>query len=107
MLLLAIALIVIGPQKLPETARTIGKTVAQFRAYTNELKQTLNLQEQLGLDPTSYRSSSAGTVHLIRDLEPARPAEPGGPVVQLGASKTGPEATSDRQGEEQDERNTD
>jgi Tat protein translocase TatB subunit len=35
-----IALIVFGPRKLPQMAKTIGKTMADFRRTTNEFKST-------------------------------------------------------------------
>jgi Tat protein translocase TatB subunit len=35
-----IALIVLGPRKLPEVARKIGRTMADFRQTTNEFKRT-------------------------------------------------------------------
>lgn len=35
-----IGLIVLGPRKLPELAKTIGKTMADFRKITNEFKST-------------------------------------------------------------------
>lgn len=35
-----IALIVFGPRKLPQMAKTIGKTMADFRKTTNEFKST-------------------------------------------------------------------
>lgn len=44
-----VALIVFGPRKLPEMARMIGKTMADFRRTTNEFKSTwekeVNLEE--------------------------------------------------------------
>jgi Tat protein translocase TatB subunit len=35
-----VALIVFGPRKLPQLAKTIGKTMADFRKVTNEFKST-------------------------------------------------------------------
>jgi TatA/E family protein of Tat protein translocase len=41
LLILAVALIVFGPRKLPEIGRTIGKALGEFRKATDELKSTL------------------------------------------------------------------
>lgn len=35
-----VGLIILGPRKLPELAKTIGKTMADFRKITNEFKST-------------------------------------------------------------------
>jgi sec-independent protein translocase protein TatA/sec-independent protein translocase protein TatB len=42
-LLLALALILIGPKKLPEVAKGMGKGYAEFRKYMNELKEAVNV----------------------------------------------------------------
>jgi len=43
-LILALALIVLGPDKLPETARKIAKIVGDLRRTTEELKRELELE---------------------------------------------------------------
>lgn len=42
LLILAIALIVVGPSKLPDLARALGRGYAEFKKATNELKATLD-----------------------------------------------------------------
>ena len=40
-IILVIALIVIGPQKLPELAKSLGKGLAEFKKATDDFKQTI------------------------------------------------------------------
>ena len=46
-LILAIALIVFGPRKLPEIGRSIGKGIREFRQATTEMQKTINLDEEI------------------------------------------------------------
>ncbi len=39
--ILVIALIVIGPKKLPEIAKVLGKTFAEFKRATEEIKNSV------------------------------------------------------------------
>jgi sec-independent protein translocase protein TatA len=43
-----IALIIFGPRKLPELGRSLGKSIAEFKRASNELKSTL--EEEIRLD---------------------------------------------------------
>jgi Tat protein translocase TatB subunit len=45
--ILVIALIVIGPKKLPDLARTLGKGMAEFRKATQEIKENLDMDEDI------------------------------------------------------------
>ncbi len=40
--ILAIALIVIGPKKLPEIARSLGKGLAEFKRATEDMKRNID-----------------------------------------------------------------
>jgi TatA/E family protein of Tat protein translocase len=42
-IIMVIALIVIGPSKLPELARALGKGMAEFRKATQEIKDSLDI----------------------------------------------------------------
>lgn len=51
-LILIVALVVVGPQRLPELGRTIGKTLREFRKIQNDVKDTLKFD--LHDDPETY-----------------------------------------------------
>jgi Tat protein translocase TatB subunit len=57
LLILALALIVLGPKKLPELARALGKGMAEFRRATDELKDELRQMEH------EIDESSAAPIH--------------------------------------------
>jgi len=44
-IILVIALIVIGPSKLPDLAKALGKGLAEFRKATQEIKESLDVEE--------------------------------------------------------------
>lgn len=43
-LIAAVALVVLGPKKLPDLARSLGKGFAEFKRATNELKSAIDLE---------------------------------------------------------------
>jgi sec-independent protein translocase protein TatB len=47
LLILAIALIVIGPKKLPDLAKSLGRAFAEFKRATSELKDSLEIDSEL------------------------------------------------------------
>ena len=61
-LILAIALIIFGPARIPEIARTLGKTVRALRKATSDLTTTvtreLNMEEEKDRPPRSETTSS-------------------------------------------------
>jgi TatA/E family protein of Tat protein translocase len=59
LVILVVALIVFGPTRLPELARSLGRAMAEFRRASTDLRQTFNESLQ---DP--------------RPPEPATPAPP-------------------------------
>ena len=46
-IIFVIALIIIGPKKLPDLARALGKGMAEFRKATNEIKSNLDVEDEL------------------------------------------------------------
>lgn len=47
LLILAIALIVIGPKKLPDLAKSLGRAMREFKKATNEFKETMQIDGEL------------------------------------------------------------
>ncbi len=45
--ILVVALVVLGPQRLPELARTLGKAMAELRRQTNDVMEEFQLQAML------------------------------------------------------------
>ena len=62
LVILAIALIVFGPKKLPELAKTIGKAMGELKKTTEEVKESVGIKDLEGL-----RSNLTG-VDLLADL---------------------------------------
>ena len=56
-IILVVALIVFGPRKLPELGRSLGKSLAEFKRASNELKNTLD--EEIRLE--ERRTTQPGT----------------------------------------------
>ncbi|PID40253.1 MAG: hypothetical protein CR984_04170 [Proteobacteria bacterium] len=45
-LILAVALIVIGPQKLPDLAKSLGKAMGEFKKATRDLKESIQIDTE-------------------------------------------------------------
>lgn len=46
-LILAIALIVLGPKKLPDLAKSLGRALREFKKATSELKESITVDNEL------------------------------------------------------------
>ena len=56
LLIAVVALIFLGPRKLPQIAKTIGKTMAEFRNATNEFKETWQREVDLEEEAEALRT---------------------------------------------------
>ena len=71
-IIFVIALIIFGPRKLPELGKSLGKSIAEFKRASNELRNTL--EEEIRVDeqrqktrrPRSRRHSTAPLVRRAR-----------------------------------------
>ncbi|MFW6324447.1 MAG: Sec-independent protein translocase protein TatB [Desulfovibrionales bacterium] len=44
LIILVVALLILGPKKLPEIARSLGKGMAEFRRMSNDVKRTIDME---------------------------------------------------------------
>jgi sec-independent protein translocase protein TatA len=73
LVILVIALIIFGPRKLPELGKSLGKSLAEFKKASNELRNTLEeeirIEEQRDKDvkaqpPAATEAAAPPTGHV-------------------------------------------
>lgn len=80
LLIFGLALIVLGPEKLPKLAQQVGRWVGRARAMARQFRDQLeeeahNLETKVSIDPD-----------IDTSLEPKRPATPGTPPAPSAAT---------------------
>jgi sec-independent protein translocase protein TatB len=58
-IILIIALLVIGPRKLPDLAKSLGKAFREFKSATEDLKQNFDLETLTREEPPPIPKKSA------------------------------------------------
>ncbi len=82
-LILAIALIVIGPKKLPDLAKSLGRAMNEFKKATREIKESIDVDGDLKDvkksfdDLNSDLRSSINPLHGDTAQAPPEATEPG------------------------------
>jgi sec-independent protein translocase protein TatB len=77
MVIAVVALVVLGPEKLPKTARTLGHLFGRLQRYVGEVKADINrelaledlkkLQAEVNTAATDFQSSLAVTAKEVED----------------------------------------
>ena len=62
-IIFVIALIFFGPRKLPELGRSLGKSLAEFKRASNELKNTLEEEIRVEDQKASVEAARAAAQH--------------------------------------------
>lgn len=73
-LILAIALIVIGPKKLPDLAKSLGRAMNEFKRATREIKESIDVNDDLKDVKKSFDDLQTDLKASINPLDSA-PAE--------------------------------
>ena len=82
-LILALALIVLGPKRLPEIARALGKGLAEFRRATDELKEEFRHVEQ-EIEQASAQATPDNDLFLAKKTEPSPAPSSSPPAAESG-----------------------
>jgi TatA/E family protein of Tat protein translocase len=53
LIILVVALLVLGPQKLPELAKALGRAMGEFKRATRDLRETMDLDNLDVTEPSS------------------------------------------------------
>jgi sec-independent protein translocase protein TatA len=81
-IIFVIALIIFGPRKLPELGRSLGKSIAEFKKASNELKSTLEEEIRLEEQRSTIEASKAATPVAAAPTATVPHADP---IVERGA----------------------
>jgi len=80
LVILVVALVVLGPKRLPEVARALGKAMAEFRRQTTDIMDEFQVQAMLEDEPPKHPAKPApvpGTTPTMpAAAAPAVPAKP-------------------------------
>jgi Tat protein translocase TatB subunit len=95
LVILAIALIVLGPKRLPELARSLGRGLAEFRRASTDLRREfLDVAEDARIDPEPPARASEEESSSTEAESGGEAAESGGEAAESGgeAAESGGEA---------------
>ena len=100
-LIAVVALIVLGPKKLPELAKSMGKAMREFKKATSELKETFQIEEDVSEVKKAFSDFHSDVNKAVRaeDTSPASPVQEPEAPAEKPAAPAGDTAPRDSMGE--------
>jgi Tat protein translocase TatB subunit len=93
-LILIVALIVVGPRRLPEIGRTVGRVMSEFRKAQDEVRDMVKF-DLSDAAPTSTETRPGPMPHPTRVFEEPEQDPVEAPIDTMGSSdRVAPEAES-------------
>ncbi|WP_027357915.1 twin-arginine translocase TatA/TatE family subunit [Desulforegula conservatrix] len=75
LLIFVVAMIVLGPKKLPELAKTLGRAAREFKKASNDLKTAIGLDEDDEVENKTKYSKKTDTVTVSEDMPSSEPSD--------------------------------
>jgi sec-independent protein translocase protein TatA len=90
-IIFVIALIIFGPRKLPELGRSLGKSIAEFKRTSNDLRNTL--EEEIRLEEQQQQRGARASTAPRDQVEPVFtpqgvPPPAAAPVAEAAPAET-------------------
>src|SRR5438132_13983420 len=79
-----IALIIFGPRKLPELGRSLGKSLAEFKKASNELRSTLEEEIRLEEQRANFEATKEASKTAVHAPTPTTAPPPVEEPVPVG-----------------------
>jgi TatA/E family protein of Tat protein translocase len=80
-IILVIALLILGPGKLPEVGASLGKSIREFRKASTDLQESVKVDVDTSPLPASAPTAPAAPVAPVAPAAPALAVAPTPPVV--------------------------
>jgi sec-independent protein translocase protein TatA len=98
-IILIVALIVFGPKKLPDLARSLGKGMAEFRKATDDFKSTIDQDVKIDLDKLDkedpFQPEKHPSYEIPTSTEGAPPEGQASPELLNAEASSSPSEPSD------------
>ena len=87
-LIAVVALIVLGPKKLPDLAKSMGRAVREFRKATSELKETLQVDSEFSEVKKAFNDFQSDVNKTLQPEAKTEPPPAGQPGIAAEAPAT-------------------
>jgi len=92
-IILVIALLILGPGKLPEVGASIGKSIREFRKASSDLSDSVNVSVDTSPLPPAPPAAATPVTPPVAEV-PAAPVAPAAPAAQAAPATSSEPASN-------------
>ena len=94
-LIAVVALIVLGPKRLPDLAKSMGRAIREFKKATSEIRDTLQVDSEISEVKKAFQDFQSDVNKTVQsEAEPKEPAAAGNQPPATPPADTAPPAPS-------------